>query len=253
MAQRRLLASIHDVGPRFEGDVERLLDVLGPYVGGRIALFVVPNHWGEWPIVSGSPFAAKLRTWAESGFEIFLHGYFHRDSTPHNRTGDCLRARWMTAGEGEFLALDRDESQSRIERGRTLLEDITGRPIAGFVAPAWLYSDGALEALRDCGIGVAENHWRVWSPGTGAVLSRSPVLTWASRTPARMRLSLLAAAVLRHAPFRDLRLGVHPPDCRNPQLLHSIEKALGIAARSRRPAAYRELLDALGNWAPVKT
>src|SRR4249919_875792 len=156
MAQRRLFASIHDVGPRFEGEVDQLLDVLQPHAGERIALFVVPNHWGEWPIVPASPFAAKLRRWSDSGLEIFLHGYLHRDSAQHSRAGDRLRARWMTAGEGEFLALDRDESRALIERGQAMLEDITGQPIAGFVAPAWLYSDGAREALRDCAIGLAE-------------------------------------------------------------------------------------------------
>ena len=246
MTQRVILASVHDVGPRFESEVLQLLDSLAPFVGCRIALFVVPDHWGECPIIPGSPFATRLRGWADSGFEIFLHGYFHRDSADHDRAGDRLRARWMTAGEGEFLGLDRDESRIRIERGRTLLEDITGRPITGFVAPAWLYSDGAIEALRDCGIGIAENHWQVWSPRTEAVLSRSPVITWASRTPARLRLSLLAAATLRRAPVRDLRIGVHPPDCRAPRLLRSIETTFGIARRTRRAAAYSELLNAAG-------
>ena len=242
MAARRLFASVHDVGPRFEREIEQLLGVLEPHVGSRIALFVVPDHWGESPIAPGSPFAAKLRGWADAGFEIFLHGYFHRDSTSHDRAGDRLRARWMTAGEGEFLGLDQAEARSRIERGRALLEDITGRPIAGFVAPAWLYGNGANGALRDCGIAIAEDHWRVWSPATGKVLSRSPVITWASRTPTRLQLSLLAAAALRRAPVRDLRIGVHPPDGRVPRLLQSIETTLGIARHSRRPAAYSELL-----------
>jgi len=242
MAARRLFASVHDVGPRFEREVEQLLGVLEPHVGSRIALFVVPDHWGESPIAPGSPFAAKLRGWADAGFEIFLHGYFHRDSTSHDRAGDRLRVRWMTAGEGEFLGLDQAEARSRIERGRALLEDITGRPIAGFVAPAWLYGNGANGALRDCGIAIAEDHWRVWSPATGKVLSRSPVITWASRTPTRLQLSLLAAAALRRAPVPDLRIGLHPPDCRVPRLLSSIETSLAIARHSRRPAAYSELL-----------
>ena len=246
MTKRVILASIHDVGPRFESEVLQLVDSLAPYVGCRIALFVVPNHWGDSPIIPGSPFATRLREWAESGLEIFLHGYFHRDSAAHNRAGDRLQAHWMTAGEGEFLGLDRDESRSRIERGRALLENIIGRPITGFVAPAWLYSDGAIEALRDCGIGIAENHWQVWSPSTETMLSRSPVITWASRTPTRLRLSLLAAATLRRAPVRDLRIGVHPPDCRAARLLRSIETTFAIARRSRHAASYSELLNAAG-------
>ena len=243
MVQRLLLASIHDVGPRFESEVDRLVETLAPHVGNRIAMLVVPDHWGESPIVPGAPFATRLRGWADSGFEIFLHGFVHRDSAVHPRGRDRLRARWMTAGEGEFLGLDRVTSRSRIERGRDLIEAITGRPIAGFVAPAWLYGSDAIAALRDCRIAIAEDHLRVWSPVTGTVLSRSPVITWASRTPARLRLSLLTAAALRRAPVRDLRIGVHPPDCRSPRLLRSIENTMRIARQSRLPAAYSELLD----------
>jgi len=243
MAQRLLLASIHDVSPRFEGEIDQLLQVLLPHVGERIAMFVVPNHWGDAPIVPGRPFATKLRRWADLGLETFLHGFFHRDCAVDHRGANYLRANWMTAGEGEFLGLDRESSRSRIAHGRALLEDITGKPIAGFVAPAWLYSDGAIDALRDCEIELAENHWRVWSPATNATVSRSPVITWASRTPARLRLSLLAAAALRRAPVRDLRIGVHPPDCHAPQILSSIGKTFASATKRRRPAAYSELLD----------
>jgi predicted deacetylase len=246
MPPHRLLASIHDVGPRFESEVDRLVDLLRLHVGNRIALLVVPNRWGESPILPGSPFASRLREWAETGFEIFLHGYFHRDAALHDRSADRLRARWMTAGEGEFLGLSRDEARSRIDGGRCLIESITGQPVAGFIAPAWLYGRGALEALGDCKIPIAEDHWRVWSPASGRVLSRSPVITWASRTAARRRTSLLAAAVLRNAPVRDLRVGAHPPDCHSPLLLKSIDRTLAVATRSRQPAAYSELLDTRG-------
>ena len=239
---RRLLASIHDVSPRFEGEVDRLLDLLGPSVGDRIALLVVPDHWGEAPIRAGSPFARRLRDWADSGLELFLHGFFHRDSAAHESAADRWRARWLTAGEGEFLGLSSGEARARIERGRALIESISGRPIAGFVAPAWLYGRGAREALRDCGIALAEDHLRVWSPVTGAVVSRSPVITWASRTPARLRSSLAAARLLRALPVRDLRIGVHPGDIGSQRLVESIAATVRIAARTRRPAAYSELL-----------
>jgi uncharacterized protein len=243
-SQQRLLASIHDVSPRFESDVDRLVSALQPYVGARMALLVIPNHWGESPLIPGTPFATRLRNFAASGSEIFLHGYFHRDHANHKRIIDQVRAGWLTAGEGEFLAVSRSDATERIQRGRALLEDITGVAIAGFIAPAWLYGEGAIEALRDCAVPIAEDHLRVWSPIDGRVLSRSPVITWASRTPARLRSSLLTAAVLRHAPMSVLRVGVHPSDCRSPELLRSIEKTFCVATRSRRPAPYVDLLRA---------
>jgi hypothetical protein len=238
---RLLLASIHDVSPRFESEVDRLRELLGAHVGARLALLVVPNHWGDAPIVPGSPFATRLRNWAEEGMEILLHGYFHRDETPHRTAGSRLRARFATAGEGEFLGLSREHAARRIAEGRSVIEDVIGRPVDGFVAPAWLYSKGALEALEDCAMPLAEDHFRVWSPATGEQLARGPVITWASRTRLRLASSLAAAAAVRRIPMQIMRIGVHPPDCRHPALLRSIEKTLEIAGKNRRAAAYSEL------------
>ncbi|HEY4070505.1 MAG TPA: polysaccharide deacetylase family protein [Sphingomicrobium sp.] len=241
--EQLLLASIHDVSPRFESEVDQLLDLLRPRVGNRIAMLVVPNHWGEAPIRPGSPFAARLRRWAERGHEIFLHGYFHRDRSDHAAATDRLRARFMTAGEGEFLGLSRAEARALIIDGRASLEDSIGRPIDGFVAPAWLYSEGARLALSDCGIAIAEDHLRVWSPISGAELARGPVITWASRTRLRLISSIAAAAALRRAPLDVLRVGMHPPDCSHPALVRSIDRTFQ-AARHRRVAGYSDLLAA---------
>jgi len=243
-SERSLLASIHDVSPRFESEVDELLDLLAPHVGDRLAMLVIPDHWGEAPIVPGSPFARRLRRWADDGVEIFLHGYYHRDLAGHRAAGDRLRAKFMTAGEGEFLGLSSDEAEARIIEGRALLEDVIGRRIDGFIAPAWLYGDGAHRALVRCRIPIAENHLRVWSPMSGAELARGPVITWASRTRARLASSLLAARVLRRAPIQVLRIGVHPPDCRHPALVRSIKRTFETASKSRRIARYRDLLRA---------
>ena len=240
--ERLLLASVHDVSPRFESEVDRLVDLLAPFVGDQLAMLVVPNHWGDAPIVPGSPFAARLRAWADAGVEIFLHGYFHRDPAGHHRKADRLRARLMTAGEGEFLGLSLDDASCRIAEGRSLLEDVIGRRIDGFVAPAWLYSDGARAALAQCGIPIAEDHLSVWSPATGTRLASGPVITWASRTRLRLASSLLAAAALRRAPIEVLRIGVHPPDGRHPSLVRSIDRTFRKAARNRRVARYGDLL-----------
>src|SRR5206468_12714952 len=145
---RLLLASIHDVSPRFEGEVDRLIDLLAPHVGTRLAMLVVPNHWGDAPIVPGTAFASRLRSWAEQGIEMFLHGFTHRDEAQYSGAADRVRARFMTAGEGEFLGLSSAEAAARIGEGRALIEGVIGRPIDGFVAPAWLYGEGALEALK---------------------------------------------------------------------------------------------------------
>jgi predicted deacetylase len=237
-----LLASIHDVSPRFESEIDRLADLLGAHVGNRLAMLVVPNHWGNSPLVPGSVFATRLRRWAELGIEMFLHGFYHRDTDRHQRASDRLRARFMTAGEGEFLGLSANEASARLREGRALVEDVIGRPVDGFVAPAWLYGPGALDALAAASIPLAEDHFRVWSPATGRQLAKGPVITWASRTPVRLASSLAAAAALRRWPMKVLRVGVHPPDCRQPVLVRSIEKTLQTAMIKREAGRYGDLL-----------
>jgi predicted deacetylase len=196
-AMKTLLASIHDVSPKFEGPVDALGDRLAGHLGGmRLAMLVVPDHWGEAKISAGTPFATRLRSWADAGVEMFVHGWFHRDTSEHTGA-DAWKAKHMTAGEGEFLGLDGPEALDRMSRGKALIEDIIGRPAAGFIAPAWLYSDGAKAALGEAGFALAEDHRRVWAPTRGnKVLTNGPVITWASRSRNRQLSSLAAAAAL---------------------------------------------------------
>ena len=123
-----------------------------------------------------------------------------------------------------------------------MIEDIIGRPIAGFIAPAWLYSDGAREALEGTGIRIAEDHFRVWSPAHRSRLATGPVITWASRSRPRLASSLIAAPIVRHIPMPVLRIGVHPPDVRHPALVRSISSTFRAAAATRRASSYAELL-----------
>ena len=234
--------SIHDVSPRHEGAVDRLRERLADH-GGPVAMLVVPDFWGEAPIRAGSPFATRLRNWAEAGTEMFLHGLRHRDDTVHRGWAARLKARQMTAGEGEFLGLDADEAMRRIVSGRALLEDITGRAVAGFIAPAWLYGQGAHTAMQATQMPLAEDHWKVWVPATGQTLARSPVITWATRTPARALSSRMFAAIARAAPKpRVVRIGVHPGDVSLSSTLTSITHTIDAVGKTHVASRYDDLI-----------
>lgn len=242
--QKRLLISIHDVGPRFSIEIERLADHLTTLLGGRhFAMLVVPNHWGDSPLTGDPQFCGKLREWAADGVEMFVHGWFHRDDAAHSGLAR-LRARHMTAGEGEFLGLSVADAARRMADGKALLEDIIGRPAAGFVAPAWLYGPGAIEALAASGFALAEDHMRVWCPRTGATLARGPVITWASRTSMRTASSLVFASLARTAlqPLTSVRIAVHPGDLTKASIVASIDRTLSAFAPTRIVSRYSELL-----------
>jgi uncharacterized protein len=238
---RRLLASIHDVGPKFEAHIDQLADALERHVGAaKFAMLVVPDHWDEAPLSASPAFQAKLRRWADSGVEIFLHGWRHRDDAP----AKGFAQKHMTAGEGEFSALTAAEASVRIAEGRKIVEDAIGRPVAGFIAPAWLYSPGALEAVRDAGFALAEDHLKVWQPATGNVVARGPVITWASRSPGRIRSSLMVAAAARVLPqaLPTARIAVHPGDTTVPALLDSIDATFRRFAATHVPSRYADLI-----------
>jgi predicted deacetylase len=242
--QRRLLVSIHDVSPRFEAQVDALAERLAGHLGpAQFAMLVIPDHWRGAPIAGNAAFARRLRDWADQGVEMFLHGWSHKDETPATEGLAALKGKHMTAGEGEFLNLPHAEALARMREGKALVEDTIGRPVAGFIAPAWLYGEGAHAAMREVGFALAEDHMKVWRPGDGEVLTKGPVITWASRSKARIASSLLAASLGRMAlPFtRTIRVAVHPGDTTVPALLESIDRTLARFVRSHTPARYAAL------------
>jgi hypothetical protein len=239
-----LLASIHDVSPRTERETDQLAERLSALLGGpRFAMLVVPDHWGQAPLRDAPAFQQRLRAWSDMGIDMFVHGWFHRDDSTHSRLQQ-IKATTMTASEGEFLGLDRAAASARMADGKALIEDIIGRPAAGFIAPAWLYGPGAKTALADNGFAMAEDHLRVWEPASGRVLARGPVITWASRSRGRQLSSRGFAALARHAlhPLDVVRIAVHPGDTTVPALLDSISATV-TAFASRRPAGrYADLI-----------
>lgn len=241
---RSLLASIHDVSPGFEREVDRLAGLLTDTLGcSRFAMLVVPDRWGGHRIRSSTPFANRLRAWSDSGIEMFVHGWYHKDTVEHHGISG-LKAKYMTAREGEFLGLSYREAARRMENGRALIEDIIGRKTSGFIAPAWLYGPGTMDALRDSSFDIAEDHMKVWIPQTGRVVARGPVITWASRSTARTVSSLAFAALARQVlhPLRTVRVAVHPGDVTKDSILSSIEATLRCFAKSRQAGSYHSLL-----------
>jgi predicted deacetylase len=242
---KRLLLSIHDVTPRH---FERLQQIDAFFkargIGSRYSMLVVPDFWGKWPLKDHSEFLDWLRARADEGVEMILHGYSHRDETVHSDAGTRWKAGVLTAGEGEFLGLDRGEATARINRGKTLLEDILGRKIDGFIAPAWLYSPGSRQALEDMGFGFAEDHWSVWSPRKGKTFTRGPVISYASRSRGRILSSLAWSRVATTllAPTQIVRQAIHPHDFDVDSLVREIDRALMSYLGSRKPVQYRDLI-----------
>lgn len=241
---KKILVCVHDVTPRHTDRLRRIDDLLVKHgVGARYSMLVVPNFWHQWPIGEDAAFGTWLRGMHARGVEMILHGFYHRDETPHTSRLARWKATTMTASEGEFFGLDTRDAKQRIEAGRGVVQQILGAPVTGFVAPAWLYSAGTRQALKETGFTVAEDHLAVWNPQTDRTLLRGPVVGYASRDRRRIATSLLwstaATRVLR--PLGTTRLAIHPHDFDVPSLEREIGRALGSFLSRRQAVLYGEL------------
>lgn len=119
-ARKRLLAPNHDVHPGSLDVVERLTERFEQHSGGPYrAMLAAPGHWGRNAVAGNAGCAVKLRGWAGQGIGMFVHGGFHKDLAGHAGAA-ALKAKHMTASEGEFPGLSATEAARRMAGGKAL-------------------------------------------------------------------------------------------------------------------------------------
>lgn len=239
------VVAIHDVAPRTLDACRALAARLDARGVSPVALLVVPRFHGDPAIPREGEAAGWLAARQARGDEIVLHGLHHlADRWPADLRGR-LRARLLTAGEGEFLALGEGDAADRLAAGLHDLEAAgLGRP-RGFVAPAWLLGDGARRAATRAGLAYTTTHRTLDDLETGA-RHAAPVLSLSCRTPLRTAASRAALPLfwraLRGAP--RLRFALHPVDAAAPALMDACLDLVEAARRDRPLVTYEALLEA---------
>jgi predicted deacetylase len=234
--RRQLCIALHDVAPATWPQCERLLALTDEFGQLPITLLVVPNFHGRGRVGDAPAIARAIERRVDRGAEVALHGYFHRDDALPPRTpADWLRRRVLTAREGEFAALARDEAASRIDRGWKELSDLF-RPVHGFVAPAWLSSEGTWSALRQSPIRYASTRRSLIAlDGMRRVdvpaLSLSTRSRW-RRVASRVWLRALCRAT---AALPLVRLALHPADAQYPEAMEDWRSVLRGLLGQREP------------------
>ena len=232
---RRVLVTLHDVTPRHERAVDRMLALLDGLGVPPVPLLVVPDFHGQWPLDRHPAFVDRLRAWREAGHELVLHGYWHRELPTDSVRGglaDGLRRGLLTGGEGEFLALDAAAAGARLDEGLAMWERSgLGPAPCGFIPPAWLHNAALDAELWKRGFQWTEDHAGL-RYGDGATLP-NPVISWASRDGIRRLGSRVVCPTLeriwRGRPV--VRIALHPHDLDWPALEASLTSVLRRAAR----------------------
>ncbi|QLF92550.1 DUF2334 domain-containing protein [Pseudomonas sp. ABC1] len=215
MAERGLMLVLHDVAPETWRDYRPFVEQVDAHGPVPMTWLVVPDFHRRNPLASHPDFCRMLESRLALGDELVLHGFYHADDQPPPRSlGDWFMRRIYTH-EGEFYGRSEASARERLERGMALFRQL-GWPLHGFVAPAWLMSEGTRSALRDTGLDYSS------APGCLYRLPDfqhlpAPGLVWSARSGWRRGLSWANAewARHRHAEAPGLRLGLHPVDMRH--------------------------------------
>ncbi|HEX6833237.1 MAG TPA: polysaccharide deacetylase family protein [Rudaea sp.] len=248
-----LCIALHDVAPATWPECAALLDLLDRIGAGPITLLVVPDYHERGRVDRDPAFIRAIEQRLLRGAEIALHGYDHLDRSPAPRTPrEWLRRRVLTAGEGEFAALDRAQAQQRIDRGLEIFERL-GWQADGFVPPAWLASEGTRQALQAFSLRYTSTHTALLDLRAGIRIG-APCLTASPRSAWRRAASRVwlktAERLSAHAPI--VRVGLHPGDARHPELLACWRDLIARLLRTRRALTKSQAIDEAVCAAPLR-
>ena len=232
--QGDLCVAIHDVAPATWAECLHLLHAVQAVGAIPITWLVVPRYHGS--TRRSGPCEATLERLLGDGHELALHGLSHRDEAPMARPSWQYLLRTMyTEREGEFAALSRSEACRRLEAGLEWFRE-RGWPVRGFVAPAWLMSDEARQALAGYPFIYTTSYSRFYSLGEGGATIFSPALVYAARNQAGRWLSPgavhMAGRLLQGRPL--VRLALHPRDAHFPALVRHAQQLIEGLLLTRR-------------------
>jgi predicted deacetylase len=239
-----LVVSLHDVSPHTRAECAAILAELATRGVPRCSLLVIPDHHHRGHMLADADFSAWLQAQAAAGHEIVIHGYHHRrDRRAEESAWDKFTTRLYTADEGEFYDLDRASAAALVAKAREEFAQLGLAP-TGFIAPAWLLSPAAEDALRDLGIGYTTRLGSVLDLQTN-ITHRSQSLVWSVRSGWRRWTSLHWNAFLFHRLTTHplLRISIHPVDLRHAQVWQQIGELVSRALADREPLTYHAWLD----------
>ncbi|MGH8390454.1 MAG: DUF2334 domain-containing protein [Pseudomonas sp.] len=210
-----LLLVLHDVAPQTWADYRPFVEAVDALGNVPMTWLVVPDFHKHNDLQAHPDFRHMLTERLELGDELALHGYFHCDDGPMASNPREWFMRRIYTHEGEFYGLSPEAALARLRAGIDLFQRYNWS-LHGFVAPAWLMSEGTRQALRQLPLSYTSDPQHLYRlPEFTAV--DAPGLVWSARSAWRRGLSKLVCDQReqrwRQAPV--IRLGLHPVDMRH--------------------------------------
>jgi len=206
---------LHDVSPQSWEDYKPFVDAVDALGDVPMTLLVVPDFHHHNHVHNFPAFRRMMDLRLARGDELALHGFYHADDGPMPHTPRDYFMRRVYTWEGEFYGLSEADAQTRLEAGL----DVFARndwPVHGFVAPAWLMSEGTRQALKRLPLAYTSDPQHLYRLPDFAQVS-APGLVWSARSAWRRGLSKVISdwrqQQWQQAPC--IRLGLHPVDMRH--------------------------------------
>lgn len=214
-ASRSVLLVLHDVAPETWPDYQPFVEAVDAMGQIPMTLLVVPDFHKRNAVEQAPAFCKHMDRRLLRGDELALHGYFHADDGPPPRTPRDYFMRRIYTWEGEFHGLSQEQALQRLVAGIDVFERMNW-PLTGFVAPAWLMSDGTRQALRQLPLRYTSDPQHLYRLPDFTRIN-APGLVWSARSRWRRGLSRLICSLQEHRQRQaeTLRLGLHPVDMRH--------------------------------------
>ena len=229
-APRSLMLVLHDIAPETWPDYQPFVQAIDEMGGVPMTWLVVPDFHHRNPLHRSPTFCRLLERRLALGDELALHGFYHADDGTPPRSPGAFFMRRIYTHEGEFYSLSRDAAFARLCAGIEVFDRYRW-PLHGFVAPAWLMSDGTRQALRELPLRYTSDPQHLYRlPDFTAI--DAPGLVWSARSAWRRGLSKIVSEQrqLRWRQAPVIRLGLHPVDMRHgysrDYWLHTLERLL---------------------------
>ncbi|WP_262136758.1 polysaccharide deacetylase family protein [Pseudomonas sp. Marseille-Q5117] len=221
---------LHDVAPSTWADYQPFVEAVDALGDVPMTWLVVPDFHRHDALDANPEFRRVLDARVARGDELALHGYYHDDQEPLPNTPRDWFMRRVYTHEGEFYRLSREAALARLHAGLEMFQRYDW-PVQGFVAPAWLMSNGTRQALRELPLSYTSDPQHLYRlPDFSAI--DAPGLVWSARSAWRRGLSKIVSDQ-REQRWREasvIRLGLHPVDMRHrfsrDYWLHTLQRLL---------------------------
>lgn len=240
-ARDSIVVSLHDVAPATQQIAAHIISELGR-VGVRVcSVLVVPDYHHAGLSMDNRQFVTWLRALEADGHEIVIHGYFHERPLKENENlRDKFLTRFYTRNEGEFYDLSYEDALRRIVTARDAFQEQGLKP-RGFVAPAWLLSTQAEQAVRDAQLEYTTRLRTICDLRSGTVFPARTVVysVWSNW---RRDVSRAWNAILFRLIGADplLRISIHPPDYSCPAIWKQIVRLIETSIASHTATTYQD-------------